>query len=74
VNVKEAFIELVEKVNGLFLIWVTSTNHCQILDNPSLYAPVGAKVKTTTTANNRTMPGAINLNATDDDHGSGCSC
>jgi len=62
VNVREAFIELVEK----------------ILDNPSLYAPIGSQTRTVTTANNRTnrtMPGAINLSASDDDHqSSGCSC
>jgi hypothetical protein len=45
VNVKEAFIELVEKVNGSFPTWVAEADYLQILDNPSLYAPVGAQIR-----------------------------
>ncbi|KIM31362.1 hypothetical protein M408DRAFT_327599 [Serendipita vermifera MAFF 305830] len=60
IGVREAFMELVEK----------------ILDTPALWAPAAPRVTSTTTAKPQAMPGSIDLSATpaDQDQSQGCGC
>lgn len=81
VGVKEAFLELVERVSTpyivLFYYHINKATFLQILDTPSLWAPAAPRTNTTTTATkSQTMPGSIDLSAppAGGDQGGGCSC
>lgn len=79
VGVREAFLDLVEKVSRFAPFIVTPSHHIfakKILDTPALWAPVSPAIGTRTgTGKSQRMPGQIDLSsqAADDDKG-GCGC
>ena len=75
-GVREAFVEVVEKVRSWHLA-VSATHTLQIIDTPDLWQAAGpGRAPGPRPGSNKTMPGAIQLDSIQESEESagGCSC